>query len=99
MPGTILRHSATRRQHGYGLQRDLGFASGRYCHRRRDGRRVDHANELTIAEGGSDAYQVVLTSQPTDDVTVTITHSGDGDIGNDHQELTFTGSDWERRRQ
>ena len=51
--------------------------------------------ELTIAEGGSDAYQVVLTSQPTDDVTVTITHSGAGDIGMDHQELTFTGSDWE----
>ena len=51
--------------------------------------------ELTIAEGGSDAYQVVLTSQPTDDVTVTITHSGAGDIGMDHQELTFTDSDWE----
>ena len=51
--------------------------------------------KLTIAEGGSDAYQVVLTSQPTDDVTVTITHSGAGDIGMDHQELTFTDSDWE----
>ena len=51
--------------------------------------------ELTIAEGGSDSYRVVLTSQPAHDVTVTITHSGDGDIGNDHQELTFTGSDWE----
>ena len=51
--------------------------------------------ELTIAEGASDSYQVVLTSQPAHDVTVTITHSGDGDIGNDHQELTFTGSDWE----
>ena len=51
--------------------------------------------ELTIAEGGSDTYQVVLTSQPTHEVTVTITHSGDGDIGMDHQELTFTGSDWE----
>ena len=51
--------------------------------------------ELTIAEGGSDTYQVFLTSQPAQDVTITITHSGDGDIGNDHQELTFTGSDWE----
>ena len=51
--------------------------------------------KLTIAEGGSDAYQVVLTSQPTDDVTVTITHSGAGDIGMDHQEMTFTDSDWE----
>ena len=51
--------------------------------------------QLNIAEGGSDSYEVVLTSQPAHDVTVTITHSGDGDIGNDHQELTFTGSDWE----
>ena len=50
--------------------------------------------ELTIAEGGSDSYQVVLTSQPAQDVTVTITHSGDGDIGMDHQELTFASSDW-----
>ena len=50
--------------------------------------------ELTIAEGGSDSYQVVLTSRPTDDVIVTITHSGDGDIGIDDQELTFTESDW-----
>ena len=50
--------------------------------------------ELTIAEGGSDSYQVVLTSRPTDDVIVTITHSGDGDIGMDDQELTFTESDW-----
>ena len=40
-------------------------------------------------------YQVVLTSQPAHDVTVTITHSGDGDIGIDDQELTFTDSDWE----
>ena len=36
--------------------------------------------ELTIAEGGSDTYQVVLTSQPAHDVTVTITRSGDGDV-------------------
>ena len=51
--------------------------------------------ELTIAEGGSDTYQVVLTSQPAHDVTVTIGYSGDGNIGIDDQELTFTGSDWE----
>ena len=54
--------------------------------------------ELTIAEGGSDTYQVVLTSQPTDDVTVTITRSGDGDISIDDQELTFTDSDWKTAR-
>ena len=50
--------------------------------------------QLTLAEGGSDAYRVVLTSQPSHDVTITISHSGDGDIGIDDQELTFTGSDW-----
>ena len=51
--------------------------------------------ELTIAEGGSDSYQVFLTSQPAHDVTVTISYSGDQDVSIDDQELTFTGSDWE----
>ncbi len=50
--------------------------------------------QLTIAEGHGDSYEVVLTSQPTHEVTVTITRSGDGDIGIDDQELAFTGSDW-----
>ena len=50
--------------------------------------------ELTIAEGGSDSYEVVLTSQPAHEVTVTITHSGDGGISIDDQELTFTDTDW-----
>ena len=52
--------------------------------------------ELTIAEGGSDAYQVALTSQPAHDVTVTISYSGDQDVSIDDQELTFTGSDCRR---
>ena len=51
--------------------------------------------QLTIAEGGSDSYEVVLTSKPSNDVTITITHSGDGNVGVDDQELTFTGSDWD----
>ena len=51
--------------------------------------------ELSIAEGGSDSYEVVLTSKPSHEVTVTISRSGDGDIGIDDQELTFTDSDWE----
>ena len=50
--------------------------------------------ELIIAEGGSDSYEVVLTTRPAQDVRVTITHSGDGDIGINDQELMFTGSDW-----
>ncbi|MCY3756540.1 MAG: hypothetical protein OXG96_02345, partial [Acidobacteria bacterium] len=54
--------------------------------------------QLTIGEGGSDSYEVVLTSQPFQDVTVTIAHSGDGDIGVDDQELTFSGSNWNREQ-
>ena len=50
--------------------------------------------QLTIAEGGSDSYEVVLTSQPSHDVTITISPSGDGDISIHDRELTFTGSDW-----
>ena len=50
---------------------------------------------LTIPEGGGLAYRVMLTSRPSHDVTVTVTHSGDRDIGIDDQELTFTDSDWE----
>ena len=50
--------------------------------------------KLAIGEGGSDSYRLVLTSQPSHDVTVTITRSGDGDIGVDDRELVFTGSDW-----
>ena len=51
--------------------------------------------QLTIAEGGSDSYDVVLTSEPSHNVTVAITHNGDYDIGVGDQELTFTDSDWE----
>ena len=54
--------------------------------------------ELSIAEGGGDSYEVALTSQPAHDVTITITHIGDGDIGIDDQELTFTGSDWDQEK-
>ena len=52
--------------------------------------------QLAIAEEGSDSYQVVLTSKPSHDVTVTITRNGDPDVGIDDRELTFTGSDWNR---
>ena len=49
---------------------------------------------LTIPEGGGLAYRVKLTSRPSHDVIITVTHSGDQDIGIDDQELTFTDSDW-----
>ena len=38
---------------------------------------------------------MVLTSEPAHGVTIAITRSGDGDIGVDNQELTFTDSDWD----
>ena len=50
--------------------------------------------QLTLAEGSSDSYEVVLTSKPSQDVTIAIGHSGDRDVGIDDRELTFTGSDW-----
>ena len=50
--------------------------------------------QLTFAEGSSANYDVVLTSQPTHAVTVTITRNGDADISLDDQELTFSDSDW-----
>ena len=38
---------------------------------------------------------MVLTSQPTDDVIITITKSGSSDISVDETTLTFTDSNWE----
>ncbi len=46
-----------------------------------------------VTEGGStDSYTVVLTSQPTNDVTVAIDH--DSEVSLDKSTLTFTNSDW-----
>ena len=85
-----------RGQHGWGLQRDHGFGSGAVTVTDDEMAGVSILpRQLTIAEGGIDSYQVVLTSQPAHEVTVTITHSGDQDIGIGDQELTFTASDWE----
>ncbi|MCY3757551.1 MAG: hypothetical protein OXG96_07485, partial [Acidobacteria bacterium] len=50
--------------------------------------------QLTIGEGGSDSYEVVLTSKPTQDVTVTISHSGNPDIRIEKGTLIFTGASW-----
>ena len=47
---------------------------------------------LTIAEGGSDTYTVVLDSQPTTDVTIDITAGGD--VTTNPTSLTFTTSNW-----
>ena len=50
---------------------------------------------LTVDEGGSTAYTVVLESEPTESVTVSVTGTGDGDVTVGSASLTFTASDWE----
>ena len=50
---------------------------------------------LTMPEGASDAYTVVLTSQPTADVTVTVTVPSGADVTVNPSPLTFTDQDWE----
>ena len=56
---------------------------------------------LTVPEGQSETYTVVLDTQPTGDVTVTVSgHSGtditlSGDTLNADNELTFTSTNWD----
>ncbi|MDE2813874.1 MAG: hypothetical protein OXM01_12650, partial [Gemmatimonadota bacterium] len=49
---------------------------------------------LTVDEGDSTSYTVVLTSEPTADVTVAVQVPVDADIAVDETELTFTAEDW-----
>ena len=50
--------------------------------------------ELTVAEGSSDTYTVVLGAQPNADVTVTIGGVAGTDLSLDEPTLTFTAQDW-----
>ena len=50
---------------------------------------------LTIEEGETDSYTVVLGSQPVGDVTVTIGGSTDTDVSLSATTLTFTDQNWE----
>ena len=53
------------------------------------------AAALTIGEGSSGTYTIVLDSQPTADVVVTINDpSGNTDVTADPASLTFSSSDW-----
>ena len=52
------------------------------------------ATELTVPEGGDVMYTVVLTSQPTGDVTVTPSVSGSSEVTVSPSPLTFTASTW-----
>ena len=50
---------------------------------------------LTVPEGGDETYTVVLTSEPTGEVTVTPSVSGDADV-TVSSALTFTATDWDQ---
>ena len=50
--------------------------------------------ELTIAEGSSDTYTIVLDSQPTAAVTVTINDPSNTDVTAEPASLTFSSTDW-----
>ena len=50
---------------------------------------------LTVREGGDGTYTVVLTSEPTRDVTVTPSVSGSPDVTVTPSPLTFTAGNWD----
>ena len=50
--------------------------------------------ELTVDEGGSGSYTVVLDTEPAADVTVAIQVPDNADIAVDKTELTFTADNW-----
>ena len=50
---------------------------------------------LTVAEGGSATYTVVLDVQPTSDVVISVTRSGSPDVTVSPATLTFTSSNWD----
>ena len=49
---------------------------------------------LTVAEGGSATYTVRLNTQPTSDVVISVTASGNTDVTVSPARLTFTTSNW-----
>ena len=51
-------------------------------------------NTLTVEEGDSETYTVVLASRPTADVTITVSAPSDSGISVDNTTLTFTDTDW-----
>ena len=54
--------------------------------------------QLTISEGSSDTYDVVLDTQPTGSVTVTAS-SDNGDVTVSPASLTFIATDWDTARE
>lgn len=55
---------------------------------------TESGGSTDVAEGGAtDSYTLVLTSQPSADVTITI--AGDADVDADLASVTFTSADWD----
>ena len=52
------------------------------------------ASSVTVAEGGSATYTVVLNLQPTSDVVINVTKSGSSDVTVSPARLTFTTANW-----
>ncbi len=50
---------------------------------------------LSMRKGGSGTYTVVLTSEPTADVMVTVSGHSGTDLSVDGTDLTFTANDWQ----
>ena len=49
---------------------------------------------LSVPEGGSQNYAVVLDARPSDAVTVSIARTGDSDLSTSKTALTFTTANW-----
>ena len=56
------------------------------------------ATPVSVREGGTKSYQVELTSQPTDDVTVTLNSTDPRIATVSPPELTFTQDNWDRKQ-
>ena len=54
---------------------------------------------LTLEEGGSGGYSIVLNSQPTEDVTVAVAAGGELPVGISPSTLAFTAADWRTPQQ
>ena len=52
------------------------------------------ASTLTVAEGGSATYTVVLNNRPSSDVVIDVTASGNTDVTVSTATLTFTPANW-----
>ena len=55
---------------------------------------VSEASALSVAEGGSSTYTVVLDALPSGNVVIGVTASGSPDVTVDRATLTFTSSNW-----